>query len=146
MKIKWNWGTAIFIAIVVFMAFIFTLVYFTTQNTINLVEKDYYPKGLKFQGRIDEITNAQTIKDRFIISQTDNELVLSFPEIAPDTGTVVFFRPSDTEYDLTYKIQPDSLWRMSFSALEFRKGKYILKIHWMENEKGYYVEKSFYFK
>lgn len=146
MKIKWNWGTGIFISIVVFMIFIFTLVYFTTQHTIDLVEKDYYPKGLKFQDRIDEVKNAQPFKELFTVSQNGNRLIINFPEITPDTGTVVFFRPSDTRYDLTYKIEPDSLWTMSFPASEFLKGKYILKIHWWEDEKSYYVEKPFYLK
>ena len=57
-KIKWNWGTKLVIAIILFMGFIFVLVYLSTQNTIDLVERDYYPKGLKYQNRIEEIKNA----------------------------------------------------------------------------------------
>ncbi len=46
MKIKWNWGTKITIAIILFVSMILGFVYTATQNPIILVEKDYYPKGL----------------------------------------------------------------------------------------------------
>lgn len=146
MKIKWNWGTAIFIAIAMFMVFIFTLVYMSTNNQINLVEKDYYPKGLKFQDRIEEVKNARQFEHKFKLLQKEDHIQLTFPEIYPDTGTVVFFRPSDTQSDRTFSINPDSLWTMSFPANEFIRGKYVLKVHWKEDGKGYFIEKSFYFK
>ena len=57
MNIHLNWGNKLLIAIVIFMSFIFVLVYLSAQNQIDLVEKDYYPKGLKYQDRIDEIEN-----------------------------------------------------------------------------------------
>jgi len=145
-KIKWNWGTKLLIAIIIFMSFIFFLVYLTTQNTINLVEKNYYPKGLKYQTRIDEIEKATLAKEQFNVIQKDGLIVLSIPEINADSGSIVFFRPSDQLLDFTSSINPDSLGRMYFPNNNFKKGKYLIKVHWYKNGEGYYIEKRFFVK
>ena len=145
-KIKWNWGTKLLIAIIIFMSFIFVLVFLTTQNTINLVEKDYYPKGLKYQTRIDEIKKATLVKEQFNVIQKDGLIVLSLPEINADSGSIVFFRPSDQLLDFTSSINPDSLGKIYFSYNNFKKGKYLIKVHWYKNGEGYYIEKRFFVK
>jgi hypothetical protein len=127
------------------MSFIFVLVYQSYNNEIFLVEKDYYPKGLKFQDRLDEIENARLLAKQLRIYQEANKLVVVFPEIHPDTGTIYFFRPSNTKLDLTYKLEPETDNSMSFSKSQFQKGKYILKIFWKENDTAYYIEKPYYF-
>ncbi len=145
MKIKWNWGTKLTLWIIVFMVFIFVLVFISVKNSIILVEKDYYPKGLKFQTRIDEKNNAFHLKDQFQLSQQGEYVVLSFPEIQPDTGTVVFFRHNNNMLDQTIKIKTDTAGKMYFPGKNFERGKYLVKIHWFEKGKGYFVEKNFFF-
>jgi hypothetical protein len=142
---KWNWGTKLLIAIILFMGFILTLVYLSTLYDISLVEKDYYPKGLKYQDRIDEITNAKPYLNEFAFSQNNEEVIVSLPEIDPDTGTIVFFRPSGTQMDRMYQLSPDSAFLMHFPLSAFTRGKYIAKIFWREADKGFYIEKTFYF-
>ena len=145
MNIKWNWGTKLTLFIILFMGFIFVLVYQCTQNGIILVEKDYYPKGIKFQERIDERNNALHLRDSFQLKQMEDYIVLSFPEIHPDTGTVVFYRPNNKQLDQIIQIQPDDNWEMQFPLADFKKGKYLLKVNWFKDGKGYYIEKSFFF-
>lgn len=55
MKIKFNWGTGIVIAMVLFMTFILTFVYksLTPQYTHDLVSEDYYKDELLYQKEID---------------------------------------------------------------------------------------------
>jgi hypothetical protein len=144
-KIKWNWGTKLFIAIVIFMSFIFVLVYKSINNEILLVEKDYYPKGLKYQDRLDEIENARPIAEQLKVYQESDYLVLVFPEIYPDSGTVYFFRPSNTDLDVTFKLSPEPDFTMSFPKSYFQKGKYLLKISWVEKDTSFYIEKPYYF-
>lgn len=144
-KIKWNWGTKLLIAIIIFMSFIFVLVYKSVNNEIFLVEKDYYPKGLKYQDRLDEIENARPIAQQLKVYQETENLVVSFPEIHPDTGTIYFFRPSNTDLDFTHKLSLRSDFTMSFPKTQFRNGKYILKIFWKENDTSFYIEKPYYF-
>ena len=145
MKIKWNWGTKLTIAIILFMTLVLSFVYRSTLYQIDLVEKDYYPKGLKYQERIDEITNARVFKNQVRAYQDSDAVIVTFPEINPDTGTITFYRPSDIHLDRIYEINTDSLNRMSFPKSEFKKGKYYLKIYWEENGKAFYVEKPYYF-
>lgn len=145
MNIHWNWGTKLLIAIVIFMSFIFVLVYLSAQNQIDLVEKDYYPKGLKYQDRIDEIQNAAPFKDSFLIEKINKQVVVSYTVLKADTGSIYFFRPSDNTLDMTYKFQPDTTGRMFFDADKFKKGKYLVKVFWKESDKGFYIEKTFNF-
>ena len=56
--IKWNWGTKLALWIIAFVLFILSLVYMSLGYDVNLVEKDYYPKGLVYQQRIEAINNA----------------------------------------------------------------------------------------
>lgn len=142
-KIEWNWGTKLVIAIIIFMSFIFMMVYLSVQNPIDLVEKDYYPKGLKYQTRIDEIQMAESIQDQFVITQANGLIILAMPEINPDSGSIVFFRPSNHLLDFESNIQADSTNQMYFPLNEFKTGLYTLKVHWYENAAGYYVEKKF---
>ncbi len=147
MKIKWNWGTGITLFIILFMSFILYMVYLTTQNPVDLVEKDYYPKGLVYQERIEEIKNGNLLKDSFLIEQTVKEVVIRLPGIDnPDTSNITLFRPSDKKLDISSEIVEDDSNTVRFSSSEFRKGKYIVKVFWQKDGKGYYMEKVFFFK
>jgi hypothetical protein len=142
---KWNWGTKLLVAIILFMSFILVFVFLSVRNDISLVEKDYYPKGLKYQDRIDEIANAKPFFNDFTFSRENNAVVITLPEISPDSGTIVFFRPSGLELDRSYLMKFDSTFLMHIPQSEFTKGKYIVKIFWREADKGFYIEKPFYF-
>lgn len=144
-KIKWNWGTKLLIAIIIFMSFIFVMVYKSVTHEILLVEKDYYPKGLKYQDRLDEIENARPIAQQLKIFPETESLIVAFPQIHPDTGTIYFFRPSNTKLDFTHQLLLDSEFKMSFPKSQFQKGKYVLKIFWKENDSSFYIEKPYYF-
>ncbi len=146
MKIKWNWGTGITIFIILFVSFILWRVYKTTQHPVMLVEKDYYPKGLQYQQRIDERRNARLYKPKFLVYEQNDEVVIHFPELHPDTSSFTFFRPSDNRFDLRFPFQPDSAGFMHLSRQKFKKGKYILKIYWEEKGRKFYVEKNFKLK
>ncbi len=146
MKIKWNWGTGITIAIILFMSLILYLVYLTTQNPVQLVEKDYYPKGLEYQQRINEIKNARIFESDFRIEQTNDEVVIHLPSVSPDTSNLQIFRPSDKALDIVTEIKLNPSNEMRFPVNKFRKGKYIVKVYWKEKGKGYYLEKNFFYK
>lgn len=145
MNIRWNWGTKLFIAIAIFMIFIFILVYLSAKNQINLVEKDYYPKGLKYQDRIDEIQNAEIYKDSFLIQKINDQVLVSYTVQQADTGSLYFFRPSDNALDMTYVFLPDSTGKIYLDAGQFKRGKYTVKVYWEDGGKKYYLEKTFNF-
>lgn len=146
MKIKWNWGTKLAIWIVAFVVFMLTLVFMTTTYEINLVEKDYYPKGLKYQNRIDAIKNAKDIGAVFTINQDENNIIVNTPNIKADSGSMLFFRPSENRLDKSYKLVINKNGKIIIPKDEFSFGRYILKINWFDKNNEYYIEQSLYIK
>ncbi len=146
MNIKWNWGTKLAIWIVAFIVFMLSLVYLTTTHKVNLVEKDYYPKGLVYQTRIDAIENAKKINAVFTTNQDDNTIVIALPDIQADSGTILFFRPSGNSLDKSYNIMINDKKTMTFPKGDFKHGRYILKINWFLGNTEYYVEQNFFIK
>ena len=146
MNIKWNWGTKLAIWIVAFIVFMLTLVYMTTTTKVNLVEADYYPKGLKYQTRIDAIENANNINAVFGVIQNENDITIILPDIEVDSGSILFFRPSGNLLDRTYDLIVNDEKKLIVPKSDFSRGKYILKTNWYNKDTEYYVEQSFFVK
>lgn len=143
-NIKWNWGTKLTIAIIMFMSLIIGFGIASFQNDINLVEKDYYPKGQVYQTRINSINNAVSQRENFEILQNESDVSLTLPSIKADTASIYFFRPSNTKLDRVFDISKgDTIY--SFDKNTFSHGKYILKVYWEVNKTSYYFERDFFF-
>jgi hypothetical protein len=145
MNIKWNWGTKLLIAIILFMALIIGFGIASFQNDVNLVEKDYYPKGQVYQTRLNSINNAVSQRENFKVIQHENAVTLKLPSIKADTASIYFFRPSNTELDRIFDISKgDTIYH--FDKKAFSHGKYILKVYWKISETSYYFERDFFYK
>ncbi len=143
MKMKWNWGTKITIAIILFISMILGFVYVATQNRIILVEKDYYPKGLVYQTRIDAIKNAYHFKNDMTFKQNKGQLFLKIPNTAPDSGTITFYRPNEEKVlDIVEPVKVNVPIDVVFPKEHFKMGFYVLKIMWWQKGKSYYIEKK----
>jgi hypothetical protein len=145
MNIKWNWGTKLFIAIVLFMSLISGFVVFSFKNEISLVEKDYYPKGQEYQQRLNEMKNASLKKDFFLFTQTKNGIMANTPVLKADTASMLFFRSSDKKLDRVFDIASGDTSFM-FENDNFEHGKYIVKVYWKSDNIGYYFERPFFFE
>ena len=145
MKIKWNWGTKITIAIILFVSMILGFVYTATQNRIILVEKDYYPKGLDYQAHINKIKNATVYKAAMKFKQDKEQLILIIPKTTPDSGTITFYRPNEEKsFDIVEPISAEKSIDVAFPKHRFKMGFYILKILWWQDGKGYFIEKKIF--
>ena len=144
MKMKWNWGTKILVAMILFMLLLITLVFMSMRQTYHLVEKDYYPKALEYQGRIDKTRNAQQLAEKVKMEQTREAVVFTFPsfETREIEGTITFYRPSDEGMDVRFAIQPDTSLRQVCNVSAMPPGKYIVKLDYEVDGKGYYQEES----
>jgi len=144
MKIKFNWGTGIVIAIVLFMAFILSFVYksLTQEYTHELVSEDYYKDELHYQQDIDKLNNALKLSKNIQLSNSNKGIIIRFPEdidYQKISGVISFQRYSniklDFEQDIVLKnhtiLIPDS---------KLISGKWIIKIDWK------YEEDEFLFK
>lgn len=145
MKVKFNWGTGIFIVIIIFFMGMAFLIYLCTTVDYSLVEKDYYPKGIDYQTRINKIQNAAPFSDQLNFRLAGDSLLLSFPKgIAGKvkTGTVYIYRPSDPGLDRRIKMEFDTSGIQVIKTEILHRGKYIAKLEWKDLERSYYAEKT----
>lgn len=141
---KWNWGSKLFIGAALFMIMLIVFGVLMMRESISLVERDYYPKGLDFQNQIERRNNGLAFADNLKIEWANNQLLLFMPEAFLTDGMKgslhLYNRADDTRdayFDFAYT--GDSV--IVFNAATI-PGRYLAKITWTLNNKEYYVEKS----
>ncbi len=140
---KINWGTGIFIFLVIFFIAIFSFVYFAYIQEVDLVVEDYYPRELTYEQQIEKRQNLKQLGEEIRIIQNNNILTLNFPasqNIEKIEGEIFIYRPSDSKADLKYKIELDSLNSQTIKADKLLNGKYIVKVDWSYQNKKFYQE------
>lgn len=143
---KLSWGTKLAMFASIYVIGILIFVGFSTTQDINLISKDYYPQGIEFQNKIDKIKNTQTLKEKVIISQRGGTVVVQFPEgMHTDVkGSIIFFRPSNSDNDLRSDIKLDELGLQVFESAKLVKGRYAIQIDWECQGEAYYQEEAIY--
>ncbi len=115
MKIKFNWGTGIVIAIV---SFIFFIMYMVTQMISNpkynydFVTDKYYEKELEYQNDINAIDNVSNLKEPIRIERVIGKgLRIILPkefDRREVKGKINLYRPSNKKLDFELSILDDS--------------------------------------
>lgn len=152
MKIKWNWGTGIVIAMVLFMAFILQFVYrasMVSKYEHSLVSEDYYKDEIHYQEEIDKVNKGTALKENISVIQNENGLLIRFPkefEASSLSGTVYFQRLSNEKLDFSKDIKDNlSDHTIFISDEQLVDGKWELKIDWKVKDESYlYKETLFY--
>jgi len=146
MKIKFNWGTGIFIVIALFLLANAVVIFKSLQQKNDLVTEEYYPQGLEYQKQIERFAKANALSSKISITETAQDLLITYPvemkgkEIK---GEVIFFRPSDENADFQDSIRFDSGMVQRVPLTKFMKGKYVAKFFWMMDGKEYANENTF---
>lgn len=144
MKIKWNWGTKLVIAMAAFMIMVVLFVVRMVREDVDLVEKDYYPKGQAYQDLIDKRSNAAGFADQILLTVEQGVVRISFPTSfnpAKIEGTVHFYQRVAEQNDRLVKLTVDANHFFSYPAKSL-SGRYIVKIDWAYEGEAYYVEKN----
>lgn len=136
-----NWGTRIVIAFICFVGVIVTLVTISMRQDVSLVAKDYYVQELAYQDQIERIENKNRMDIQPTVELNAGQVELSIKNLDLE-GTVHFFRPSNSKLDKKYILQLDQNGKQAFSALDFEKGLWKVKINWSSEGKEYYSEHS----
>lgn len=132
-------------AMIIFMLFLLTFVFLSTKQTPNLVEKDYYPKALEYQDKIDKISNSDALAEKVKIENNKNNITIRFQSFFNPSdiqGEIVFYRPSDKREDIIFEVKPDSNGVQYFDVSKMLVGKYIIKIDYEVNGTAYFQEES----
>jgi hypothetical protein len=146
MKIKFDWGTGIFIFIALFLLANAVVIYFSFQQKNDLVAKEYYPQGLEYQMQIDRFAEANALSAKIVINEDKEGLIIKYPDDLKGKnlqGEVVFFRPSDENADFQDSIRFDTAMIQHIPIDKFIRGKYVAKFFWKMDGKEYAHESTF---
>lgn len=139
---KINWGTAIVLAFIGFIAFIMYFVISMSTNKkyeYDLVVEDYYQQELKFQSDIDKEEHSKTLVTNVKLEKTEEGLVIRFPEDLDHNsikGKVFLYRPSNKTLDFEI---PISLSNHNLLIPDNRllDGRWNIKVDWTFSNEAY---------
>ena len=96
---KLNWGTGIFIFLILFITAGVAFIIFTLQYDVNLVHKDYYEKGVDYSEQMNVEKRSTEFKNAFKITNQNNLLILNIDESLSskiDSGRILLFKDTET--------------------------------------------------
>ncbi|NQU53942.1 MAG: FixH family protein [Bacteroidetes bacterium] len=140
---KLNWGTGIFIFLILFVTAAVAFVIFTMQHDVNLVHKDYYEKGVDYSEQMKVEARSAVFQNAFNISEKDDLLVVNIDETLAakiDSGRVLLYRPSDSKQDISFPVESKTN-NITFSKEDLIHGRYILKFFWYSEGLKYEVDR-----
>ncbi len=143
---KLNWGHSIFFIYSAFVVAILFMVYQSTQQTYDLVEKDYYAAELKYQDVIDASARAKALGGDFIVKYESDSIKLILP--SPFKGVnvvekVQLYNAADKQQDKTYEFETLNAYA-AFKTEKQNKGLYTIKLDIVKSGVAYYYEQKIY--
>ncbi len=145
MKLKFNWGTGIVIALIIMISGMLILVSIALRQDFDLVDNDYYQKSVNYQQHIEKVKNTETLPQKIQVEQSGDTLKLLFPNLtsAKDySGKIHFYSPVEQKRDLILAVQPDSSLVQIIDLKNLEQGRYQIKIDWKAGATGYYQEEE----
>jgi hypothetical protein len=144
---KWNWGTGIFIVIVVFVAACLSFIVYSQRQKWNLVEADYYPKELLHEEKLVKMRNANALSQPLQVRIEIPNLVFRFPADLHGkqlSGNIDIYRPSDENLDVVLPVATDTSLNQLVPMSRLSKGRYVVKVEWTDGLKTYYKEQDIF--
>ncbi len=144
-----NWGKGILITIIVFIAGTAVMMIIAMNSPSELVIKNYYEKGIKYQEQIDRINRTNALQEKVNMGFTGKAVVIKFPPaFVPEKfkGEVLFYRPSDAKEDFKVQLKIDSSRTVIIGTDKLDKGLWKLELSWGTDTSDYYNETSFVIK
>jgi nitrogen fixation protein FixH len=141
-----HWGKGILISIIIFLAGTAFMVVIAVNSPTDLVVKNYYEKGVKYQEQIDRINRTNTLAEKVSLEFTGKGLLIKLPEIfTPEKikGEVSFYRPSNAKEDVKIPLVADDSGTMFISTAGLEKGFWKAELSWSADSKDYFKETSF---
>lgn len=143
-----SWGKKITVLYLAFVVLIVTLVVLCFGQKVELETKDYYAQEIKFQDKIDAISNeknlASTITHQLqgtqIILNADSSLLSKGLE-----GIINFYRPSDSGKDVNLKMNFTNNQQI-INTSTLIHGVYKMQLSWLSNGTKYFKEDIIFIK
>ena len=140
---KFNWGTGIFIFMTLFLLAAAGFIFFASQQSINLVHKNYYEKGVNYTEQMNIDARSVQYKNAIEISNTDKYLTVTIEKSLSskiDSGKITMFRPSDYKKDISIPVRRKTS-QINFPKKDLLQGRYILKFSWFSESVEYEIDR-----
>jgi FixH len=139
-----TWGNKILVAFIAFAALIGTLVYKCMQQNFELVSNDYYADELKYQDKIDGVSNANKLT---VVQVKENlaDVSIQMPKELngmPVTGEAWFYCVNNAANDRKISLVVDDNGTMLIAKQKLAKTKYLLKLTWESGNEKFYNEQG----
>lgn len=143
---KLNWGQRLFIFTGLFMVFISGLVWYMLRQDVQLVDSDYYEKGIRYQEAID----ARNAADKLMMMGMDTidevgpAIVIRSLDSTAGTisGVLNFYRPSDKTKDFKVQVELPSGTQFSHPLNGLDAGLWRLSLEWTDTNGNHLLEQS----
>lgn len=147
-KRRFSWGVGIWLLYGGFVLFILACVGFASMQHFDLVEDQYYERGVEYQQQIDKLQRTQALgaQPEFTIGAASQSLVVTFPDslvISGISGALTLYRPSNSAFDQTFKLTLTDSHSASFPLQTLASGLWKVKLDWRYFGQSYYSETSF---
>ncbi|MCL6495220.1 MAG: FixH family protein [Ignavibacterium sp.] len=142
---KISWGTGIVLAIFIFVILVLAQTIYLMNQKVDLVEEDYYKKGIEYQKEIDVQKKSRELSEPIKFDFNGQYLIIEFPKDLSDnklSGEILLYRPSDSGLDIKLPISTDSLSQV-IPVSNLKKGFWRVKLKWQYDGQDYYDETSF---
>ncbi len=140
---KMNWGSWIVVSFILFALGIFTMMYISMNQRVDLVTDDYYEKELKYQDHIDVVNSTSALEGKVSFDFAPSSVTISYPNIdlpSKYSGVVMFFRPSDKTLDFSRPVSIDTSYAQTIATDKLLSGMWRVKISWKVGGQQYYTE------
>jgi nitrogen fixation protein FixH len=141
-----HWGKGILVSIIIFLAGTAFMIVIAFNSPTDLVVKNYYEKGVKYQEQIDNINRTNALPEKVEMEFTGTGLFIKFPGMfSPDKvkGEVLFYRPSDAKEDIKIPLALDNSGAILIGTQKLEKGFWKAELSWSSDGKNYFKETSF---
>jgi len=142
---KFNWGTGIFIFLVIFVSLAIAFMIFAFNQEISLVHKDYYQKGVDYDQEITMEKKSTKYTNLINLKINENNIELIFDESIKDKSSnieVYFYSPSEQHHDFRIK-KENIIDGFIIDKSKLITDRYIVNVDWTMDNTNYRIKKEF---
>ena len=148
MKIKFNWGTGIILALAGYVGIIALLLFISSRQSRSVMREDYYYHSIHYQDEIDAARRFADLGPGLGIIHQNDSVYIHLPTSLDTENVMVrvyFLRPSDEKLDFTVQRAGKAARGVVIPASHLRKGKYFFRLELEKSGKLYLHESDYIF-
>lgn len=142
-KNLWPIGLTVFI--IAFLLFSIATVFWAASRSEDLVDEDYYQKGIEYQNEINIRSRTEKLPLKPEIEYSGNRLMIAFPlELSSmlQGGNVHLYRVSDKSLDRDYSLTLNRDGRQIIDASDLKQGNWEIDLTWFMADLQYKMKQD----